>query len=151
MNVLRASFVVPGKPVPKERPRLNRRTGSVYTPSATREYRHIIAACAMAATLGRATRGEPPWQHAGLCSRRPGKRVKCACAWCSSEFGLTLGVFLPDRRTRDIDNIEKAILDACNGILWRDDRQALVEAKSRAIDRERPRVEVSVRCFPPDQ
>lgn len=32
---------------------------------------------------------------------------------------------LPDRRRIDIDNLSKAVLDACNGLIWQDDRQII--------------------------
>lgn len=37
---------------------------------------------------------------------------------------VTIWVYLPDRRTRDLDNLLKAILDACTRAgLWSDDKQ----------------------------
>ena len=38
---------------------------------------------------------------------------------------LTLVFRLPDRRRRDVDNLAGAIMDALNGVLWRDDSQIL--------------------------
>ena len=44
-------FDVPGKPMPKARPRLNRKTGAIYTPNSTKVYEDSVAWCATAADL----------------------------------------------------------------------------------------------------
>jgi Holliday junction resolvase RusA-like endonuclease len=38
-------------------------------------------------------------------------------------YTVTIHVFAPDKRRRDLDNIAKSILDGCNGVLWADDAQ----------------------------
>ena len=47
------AFTVPGRPVPKGRPRFNRRTGNAYTPAKTREYEKLVATKAAEAAIGR--------------------------------------------------------------------------------------------------
>ena len=48
------------------------------------------------------------------------------------EFGLTAGNIL-GKRSGDVDNLAKGVLDACNGILWADDSQVvkLTTAKTK--------------------
>ena len=148
-------FVVGGTPIPAARPRFDRRSGRTYTDARSVQYRRHVAGIAGGALLfenGSGTRRrEPPWPSPEQCARARArllgkrKRPKCACSWCSAEFRLELLIVLPDRRTRDLDNIEKNILDACTGVLWLDDRQAFVEKKDRAFNKARPRVEVIVR------
>lgn len=41
----------------------------------------------------------------------------------SEELVVTIDFYLPDRRRRDLDNLSKAVLDACNGIVYQDDQQ----------------------------
>jgi Holliday junction resolvase RusA-like endonuclease len=44
----------------------------------------------------------------------------------------------------DGDNLEKSALDAMNGIVFLDDAQVVECHRYKALDRERPRVEVRV-------
>jgi Holliday junction resolvase RusA-like endonuclease len=148
-------FVVEGKPVPAARPRFDPRTRRSYTDPRSREYQRTVRGEAWAAALrervdGRLLPRSPTWPREENCGRARFRRrgapaPKCNCEWCSRRYELELLIALPDRRTRDLDNIEKAILDGCTGALWRDDRQAFVKMKSPVISPERPRVEVLVR------
>lgn len=65
---------------------------------------------------------------------------------------LVVGVWVPDRRRRDIDNLWKPMLDALkHGGLYDDDEQVDHEAMIRlGLDRESPRVEVFVKALPDD-
>lgn len=90
-------------PVAKERPRANRKTGSVYTPSRTRKYEEELA------KAFRATGVQP-------------NEV--------DDLGVFCRFFLTGRRRRDGDNLLKAVQDAGNGIVWADDRQ-IVDGRYR--------------------
>lgn len=92
------SFFVPGPPQPKARPRRDPR-GTWYTPASTRSYEAKVEAHARTAM---ATWG---WRL----TKKP--------------VALSVQLRLPDGRRFDIDNMVKAIADACNGVLWHDDRQ----------------------------
>jgi crossover junction endodeoxyribonuclease RusA len=115
------AFVVPGPPVPKERPRFGLR-GRVYTPSKTSSYERTVKVHALAA-VARAS-----WRRA------PGAR-----------YAVDLVVYFPDARRRDLDNVCKSILDGCNGVVFADDSEVDEVRVLRAIARAHPRVEVSVR------
>lgn len=83
-------FTVPGEPVGKARPRMNRKTGNVYTPKASSDYEDTVAWCA---------RAQP---------ERFGKGVP---------LKLTVDFFCtPKKRqhTIDGDNLLKALLDGIN-------------------------------------
>lgn len=58
-------------------------------------------------------------------------------------LAVTVALYWPDRRTHDIDNI-KALLDALTGIVWEDDGQIVELHTTKAVDKERPRVEMTV-------
>jgi Holliday junction resolvase RusA-like endonuclease len=88
---------VPGEPVPKARPRLNRKTGGVYTPPRTITAQLAFGYAAKAARLG--------------CRPEPDHHI-----------AVDLG-FYRGKGQGDIDNLVKLALDACNGVLWTDDRQ----------------------------
>ena len=90
------TIVVPGRPVPKGRPRVVR--GHAYTPAATVVAEHRIA------FLARAVGARP---------------IECPVA-VRAEF------FFKDGRARaDIDNLAKLVLDALNGVAFKDDRQVV--------------------------
>ena len=54
---------------------------------------------------------------------------------------------VPDLRKRDIDNLEKAINDAMNGIVYEDDRQVVKVGKEIVIDRKTPGIRVTVKAY----
>ncbi len=152
-----ARFVVTGTPIPYARAQTTP-SGRRYTDPKSKKYRNRVGAEAFHASRwtsegGRHVRRTPAWPDKGKCKkvlakyrRKKGVRLPaCSCSYCSDEYRVRLLVVLPDRRTRDLDNIEKNILDACTGILWWDDRQAFVDAKERAYSKTSPRVEVEVR------
>ena len=39
------------------------------------------------------------------------------------DLSVYLDFYLPDRRRKDLDNLAKGVLDACNGLVWQDDQQ----------------------------
>lgn len=89
-----------------------------YTPAEQREYQRYVRAV--------------------VASARPRR-------WpLDMRYALELVVYEPDARRRDLDNQAKTILDALNGTAWADDSSVDVLALSRRIDRERPRVEVTI-------
>lgn len=59
-------------------------------------------------------------------------------------YRVELWVRFPDRRRRDVDNVAKAVLDSANGVLWDDDSQVVELSIRRAVDGDRPRVDVVV-------
>jgi len=158
-----ARFTVLGKPVPKARPRFDRRSGRVFTPKKSRAYEKRVAAEAHAASrwvrdeeTRSLSRRADPWPDRQGCERaRPRRRSdpapSCRCDWCASSFEVELRIFFPDRRKRDIDNVAKAVLDGINGILWHDDSQVRATSISSDLSRKAPRVEVEVRRRPPAQ
>jgi crossover junction endodeoxyribonuclease RusA len=110
------AFVVPGQPVPKARPRLGR-NGHVYTPKLTRDYERLVGLCARGGGFLRPLMGP---------------------------VAVTLRLWFPDRRRRDIDNSAKSILDGLNGVAYADDSQVADLHVTRHIDAADPRAEVSI-------
>ena len=88
-------FFVPGRPVPKGRPRVTK-SGFAYTPKRTREWESVVAWHAKLA------RGFRPIIEGPVAVR---------LAFCGA------------RVTADIDNLAKAVLDAMNRVVYLDDRQ----------------------------
>ena len=110
------TFEVPGPPQPKQRARRSR-NGRWYTPRATVAYEEAVGWVARAAGV-----------------RRP----------CEGPVRLTLRLWFPDQRRRDLDNCAKSILDGLNRVAWQDDSQVVELTVTRRLDRDRPRAEVTL-------
>ena len=87
-------FEIPHQPQPKQRPRVVGKRA--YTPDRTRDYERLIA-----------------W-YAGIA--HPDNPL-------SGDLWVTCYFYRKGQRRADVDNLLKAVLDACNGILWHDDQQ----------------------------
>ncbi len=114
-------FTVPGKPQPKERPRLGP-NGRVYTPRRTTSFESTVGVYALAAV----------------------RRSKWTLAPKSAQFAVEISAYFPDLRRRDVDNVMKAVLDAMNAVVWADDVQVTRATIERRLDTGNPRVEVTV-------
>ena len=112
-------FEVPGRPVPKQRPRRSSK-GIWYTPRETVRYESSVAYRALMAARNQG------W------------------AKTTEQVVMALRIFWPDGRRRDADNLAKSVMDGLtkSGQIWEDDCQCLPQVVSVEIDRERPRVEV---------
>ncbi len=115
-------ITIPGRPVPKGRPRLGvrGRTAYIYTPERTKEYQNTVGWHARAAVQGDA--------------------LACPVA-------VAIDLYLHGKRRIDVDNCAKSILDGMNGVVYLDDNQVvdLRVRKLRVKNRERQRVEIEVR------
>lgn len=111
------TIIVPGRPVPKKRPRVTAR-GIAYTPAATREYESRCRLTAMAAM-----RGRRPLE--GAVSVQVIIEIEPPASWSEKmRRRASAGEIHPiGRNVGDIDNIGKSGLDACNGIVFADDSQ----------------------------
>lgn len=117
-------FQVEGKPQAKQRPRFSR--GRTYTPKATKDYeRKVAQACALAVLAGK---DAPDWP-------------------LDARYSISMDIYFPDKRRRDLDNVEKSICDGLNGVAWNDDCQIDHVVKWRKLDREEPRVEIVIRVL----
>jgi Holliday junction resolvase RusA-like endonuclease len=117
-------FIVPGSPVPKERPRIGK--GRTYTPARTRAYEAKVRLCAQAA------------------ASRLGWRI-----WPGQRYSVNIYVVFQDQRRRDLDNACKSIADAMRGIGFFDDSEIDEVHLYRGISRTNPRAIVAVRVLEP--
>lgn len=71
------------------------------------------------------------------------RQVRWTCG-PEERISVTLRAFVEDARVIDVDNIAKAALDAIKRVAFPDDRQVVDLHVFKRIDRERPRVEVTI-------
>ena len=91
------SFMLLGEPVSKERPRVGRGR-KAYTPQKTQNAEKLLAwACRRARPI--------PALH------EPGYK-----------YLVLMGFYLAGSNAKDIDNMQKTVLDALNRIVWDDDK-----------------------------
>lgn len=130
-------FTVPGEPRGKGRPRFSR-AGHTYTDSETVAYERKIAACY------RKAHGAFRWPVEALLEVDivaylpiPQRATKAQRA------GMEAGTVLPSRKP-DVDNIAKAVLDALNGVAYKDDARVhrAVVTKYYGAD---PRLEIRMK------
>ena len=134
-------FFVPGTPVGKGRPRAARRgTGVVmFTPEKTAGYEALVAAAA-----SNAMRAEAGPLFTGPLEAALEMRIPIPASWSKAHKAAALaGIELPTSKP-DIDNVAKAILDACNGVVFRDDAQVVMLVATKAFSDE-PGVRVVIR------
>ena len=106
-------FFVEGRPKGKGRPRMNRRTGQVYTPASTKQYESEIRH-AFLRQGGESFCGLPVSVQVEASYPMPK-------SWSKKQRDATRGTYCENKP--DIDNLLKAILDAGNGgVIWSDDK-----------------------------
>ena len=134
-------FFVPGAPVGKGRPRAVRRGAGVvmFTPEKTAGYEALVAAAA-----SNAMRAEAGPLFTGPLEAVLEMRIPIPASWSKAHKAAALaGTELPTSKP-DIDNVAKAILDACNGVVFRDDAQVVMLVATKAFSDE-PGVRVVIR------
>lgn len=135
------SFVVPGQPVPKGRPRFARVGGFVkaYTPDKTRAYERLVHDYAAIEVIR-----AKPIVFPLICPLRVvlNAYMTIPVSWAKKKHHDAInGLILPTSKP-DFDNLLKT-LDGLNGLVWNDDAQIV---DGRAIKRysENPRMEVDI-------
>ena len=131
-------FVIPGPAVGKGRPRIGKvgAFARLYTPEKTVSYESLVAAQAYAAMFG-----QPLLE--GAVDVRMLIVCQVPASWSQRKQAEALAGRVFPTSKPDIDNVEKAIFDAMNGVVWKDDVQVVDVIKSKRYGAA-PRVEVTV-------
>lgn len=134
-------FFVPGAPVGKGRPRAARRGAGVvmFTPEKTAGYEALVAA-----TASNAMRAEAGPLFAGPLEAVLEMRFPVPASWSKAKRARALAGVEWRTSKPDADNVAKAILDACNGVVFRDDSQVVILIATKAFSEE-PGVRVVIR------
>ncbi|RYF59455.1 MAG: RusA family crossover junction endodeoxyribonuclease [Comamonadaceae bacterium] len=112
------TFTVPGQPYGKGRPRVGRVNGRarMFTPTRTVNYEGLVAWTAQAAMAGRALFEGPVQVNMHLVCKVP-------ASWSKKKQAQALNLEILPTTKPDIDNCVKAVFDAMNGVVWKDDVQ----------------------------
>lgn len=106
------TFTIPGRPVPKARPRVVR--GHAYTPQSTLDYERTVQWCYKAYAQGRPPLTVP-------CQIEMVFRFPIPAAARRKTMPDKIKPGDPYTSRPDADNLAKAILDALNGLAFADD------------------------------
>lgn len=132
------TFVVPGQPVAKGRPKVSTAGGfsRLYTPAKTVSYEGLVAHSASVAMAGTAPIEGPVSASLDIVMQVPASWSK------KKQLQAVAGQIRPTTKP-DADNVIKAIFDGMNGVVWRDDVQ-VVDFSGRKRYGDTPGVRVTV-------
>ncbi len=126
MDVTAVRFIVPGPAVGKGRAKAAKRGAFIklYTPEKTVNYESRVALCAQQAMAGRPLFEGPLSVEMEIVCQVP-------ASWSKRKQADALRGAVQPTTKPDIDNVEKAIFDALNGVAWGDDVQVVRVSKSK--------------------
>ena len=109
---------IPGKPIPKGRPKFARRGAfvAIYTPEPTRVYEALVAEEAAASMNGSTPMKGPLELKMQIFMPIPVSYSRKKAQGCREQS-------MVPTKTPDWENIAKSVCDAFNGIVWDDDCQ----------------------------
>lgn len=114
------AFTVPGEPQGKGRARVGKvgNHARMFTPAKTVAYEGLIAHAA-----AQAMRGAPPLL--GACRLEVDIVCTVPASWSAKKRAQALAGQIQPAKKPDCDNVIKAVADGINGVVWRDDVQAV--------------------------
>jgi len=87
---------------------------------------------------GKALKEDYQWQLKSQWRRKP----------IETPLQVSLVLYFATKRVHDVDNYSKIILDACNGMVWKDDGQIEELNIRRSYDPKAPRIELEFNELP---
>ena len=135
------SFTIPGEAVPKARPRVFKRKGksTAVTPEKTVKYENLVKwAAHQAMQKAGAVMFLGPLQASIDIS------LPIPSSWSSKRQEMAIAGQIAPTKRPDIDNLVKALFDAMNGIVFRDDSQVVFAVVRKLYSREpNTRIQIS--------
>jgi Holliday junction resolvase RusA-like endonuclease len=128
------TFIIPGKPQGKDRPRMGR--GFVYTTPKTRAYERAIQLVACEAMKGEAIIEDPVSVNIDIFAPIPE-------SWSNKKKLEAISGLITPTVKPDLDNIAKVVLDSMNKIVYDDDKQVVKLSMSKEYS-SKPRIGVYV-------
>lgn len=122
---------VPGVATSKGRPRFARATGRAYTPAKTQGAERTLAGELGAATKVGTTAREREWPADGPLELELVFHLPIPASWSKRKQEEARRGLLRHTSRPDVDNLGKLVMDAANGILWRDDSQLVLVTLSK--------------------
>lgn len=113
-------FVVPGEPQGKGRPRIGKvgAHASMFTPAKTVAYEGLVAHAAQHKMAGSPLLETP-------CRIELDVLCSIPASWSQRKQRQALDGMLRPAKKPDADNVLKAVCDGMNGVVWKDDVQAV--------------------------
>lgn len=65
----------------------------------------------------------------------------------TGDIEVSVALFFGTKRRADLDNFGKLLYDSLTGVVYEDDSQISVMHTYRSFDKERPRIEVTIREY----
>lgn len=132
------AFTIPGQAVGKGRPRMSNRGGfaRMYTPEKTVSYEGLVKLAAHQAMAGAPMLLEAVAVTLDIA-------VQVPASWSQKKQRAALAGEVYPTTKPDIDNVEKAVFDALNGTVWKDDVQVVNVSKRKRYGAT-PRVIVTI-------
>ena len=136
-------FTIPGPAVGKGRPRAFRMNAGIrmHTPEKTAKYESLVA---MVASEAMKINGYSPIKGAVSVDLLVVAQVPAS--WSQKKQQMAISGDVRPTTKPDADNVLKAVADACNGIVFDDDKQ-IVDVRVRKFYGTAPRVDVLVRMI----
>ena len=117
-------LTIPGEPRPKGRPRFVRQTGRTYTPKSTTSYENLVRYAFTEAYPDWIPTEAPIELHLRFTFTPPQ-------SWSKKKKEQALNKNIRKKSKPDLDNLEKAVMDALNHVAWADDSQIYVKYTSK--------------------
>ena len=108
---MKVKFIIPGPAQAKQRPRINKKTGRVYTPNATHKYEKLVKECY----------GDRHFFDSQYISVKITFKFSIPKSYSKAEYYEALIREIRPKKA-DIDNYIKSVLDGLNGVAFTDDR-----------------------------
>ena len=119
-------FTIPGQPIGKGRPRIGKvgQHARMFTPAKTVSYEGLVAYGGRAAMNGMAL-------FEAACAVTLDIVCQIPASWSKRKQCEALAGRIHPTTKPDIDNVEKAIFDGLNGVVWKDDVQVVRVTKGK--------------------